>query len=429
MREPERTSDPIAELLRQGASLSAAQEQASREAFLERVQAEPQRLRNVPHAIWLAPLAVAAVMFLAWLFWPAETLSYEVAGAARDGNYVRAEGGPATVRFSDATEVTAVPGTRLRVVDTHVSGAEVSVERGSLSVRVTHTGSSMWNFAAGPFDVHVTGTRFDLTWDAEAERLSVQLHEGSVEIGGYGASGPVSVRAGQIFVGDARARTMQVRDVGAPVADSSAARTIDASPENRNVEDLLPPSEDGSGTSPQDRTHEAPAGNETSSKTAVTASQRTGGEMSWIALVSKGKFEDVVAAANARGVDGCLSTCSASELGALADAARYTGQGNLASRSLNAMRGRFSGSTKVRAAFLLGRLSEGQGQLQSALKWYETSLREAPSGAFAGESLAGKMRTVLGLRGRSAAQPIAREYLQRYPQGVHFQAAKKITEP
>lgn len=422
MRELVRTSDPIAELLREGSSRSPASERASREAFLERVDVELARPRGVPRMVWAAPLAVAAAILLTWVFWPEKTLSYEVAGAARDGNYVRAENTPAKVRFSDATEVTAAPGTRLRVVETRASGAQVSVESGSLSVRVTHTGSSAWNFAAGPFDVHVTGTRFDLSWDAAAERLRVELYEGSVEIGGYETSGPVSVRGGQLFVGDARARTMQVSDA-APTAPDSAA------PRPKSEAEHTPGAEVEPELAQPDGTFEAPPGSEPSSKTAKAAAERAGAETAWTALVSKGKFQDVVSAANARGVERCLRACSASELGALADAARYTGQADLAARSLSAMRARFSGSTKVRAAFLLGRLSEGQGQLQNAQKWYETALIEAPSGAFSGESLAGKMRTVLGLHGRAAAQPIAREYLQRYPEGVHSQAAKKITEP
>lgn len=421
MTHPERIPDPITELLLQESALDPAQTKAARDVFLERVDVELARSRRVSTVIWLAPLSVAAAILLAWTFWPGATLSYEVAGAARDGNYVKAEGGPTIVRFSDATEVTAKSGTRLRVVEMRDNGAQVSVESGSVAVRVTHTGASAWNFAAGPFDVHVTGTRFDLAWDAEAERLTVDLHEGSVEIAGYEKSGPVALRAGQRFVGDARARTMQVSDVGAALVESGRARR--APGVLRSDLDRKEATAPSSGSEPI-----VSSDNQTNAK-AAGASPRAAGEPSWTALVSKGKFGEVVARANARGVDGCISSCSAEELGALADAARYTGQGPLAARSLSAMRDRFSGSTKVRAAFLLGRLHEGQGQLALALNWYETSLREGPSGAFAGESLAGKMRTVLGLRGRAAAQPIAREYLKSYPEGVHSEAAKKITQP
>jgi hypothetical protein len=36
------------------------------------------------------------------------------------------------------------------------------------------------------------------------------------------------------------------------------------------------------------------------------------------------------------------------------------------------------------------------------------------------------MRTVLSLSGRAAAQPIARDYLTRYPTGVHAKTARGI---
>ncbi len=422
MSHPERIPDPIAELLHKGAFLDATQTKAARAAFMERVDAELERSRGGPRAVWFAPVAVAAAVLLAWVLWPAETLSYEVAGAARDGNYVRAAESPAVVRFSDATEVTALPGTRLRVVETRGDGAQISVESGSLAVRVTHTGSSAWNFAAGPFDVHVTGTRFDLSWDAVLERLTVELHEGSVEIAGYDESGPVHVRAGQRFVGDARKRTMQVSDVNGAAAAAELRR-------ENVVEPTLAPAADAQDSGPGPDEDRAPTVQKSSSKKKASSARGSADPIPWTTLVSKGKFSEVVAAANARGVDGCLAVCTADDLGALADAARYTGQSSLASRSLNAMRGRFSGTAKVRAAFLLGRLHEGQGQLGVAQKWYETSLREAPSGGFAGESLAGKMRVILKLQGRAAARPIAQEYLRRYPEGVHSQAAKKIAAP
>lgn len=425
MRQPERIPDPIADLLQQGSALDSAGAQAARAAFLERAALLEKRAvtsaRYRVNGLWLAPLAVAAALLLAIGFWPQATLSYEVVGAARDGNYVKAAAGPAVVRFSDATEVTAHLGARLRVVEVHDNGAQVSVESGSLSVRVTHTGEGAWNFAAGPFDVHVTGTRFDLAWDADAERLMVDLHEGSVEIAGYEKSGPVALRAGQRFLGDARARTMQVSDVGAALSKVEVQQEAERAAASGQ--------EPAESARPGKSMEEFSQGEQKPGEKVAGRKEPSAGESSWAALVSKGKFGEVVADANARGVDTCIAACSAADLGALADAARYTGRADLAARSLSAMRERFSGSTKVRAAFLLGRLHEGQGQLALAQTWYETSLREAPSGAFAGESLAGKMRAVLGLRGRTSAQPIAREYLKRYPEGVHAEAAQKITQP
>jgi TolA-binding protein len=148
---------------------------------------------------------------------------------------------------------------------------------------------------------------------------------------------------------------------------------------------------------------------------------------SWPKLVANGEFDLVVELANARGLDACLRTCAASDLRALADAARYTSRGDVAERALTTLRQRFAGSGESRAAsFLLGRLAENRGSARAAEGWYETYLAEAPSGGFAAEALAGKMRTIQATRGRAAAEPVARDYLSRYPEGVHAKPARRI---
>lgn len=419
MTHPDRNPDPIAALMREAATLDARDAAEARAAFLDKVdeQLPHRKKRRMP---WVAPLALAAAVALAWLVWPQGSLSYDVAGADDDGGYIRTPpGARATVRFTDATEVRAEPGARLRVVETHPDGARVSVEEGTLDVHVTHTESSAWNFVAGPFDVHVTGTRFDLEWNPKTESLRVDLHEGSVEIAGHEGSGPMAVRAGQRFVGNARKRTMQVSPL--TTAPDERVTTTDAADEGALSPDETSEAKgivEKEGTLPSD-----PADERVIQKAGQAQAP------SWSALVSKGKFADVVTAAHERGVASCLSSCGAADLGALADAARYTGQNPLAEKALGALRSRFSSSSGPRAAFLLGRLEEGQGRIAQAKLWYETSLRESPSGAYAGEALAGKMRAVLSLEGRAAARPIARQYLKRYPEGVHAAAAQKIALP
>ena len=148
---------------------------------------------------------------------------------------------------------------------------------------------------------------------------------------------------------------------------------------------------------------------------------------SWQSLVSHGRFKSVVEAAESRGVESCLSSCSLGDVRALADAARYTGRSELAERSLLAIRQRASaGSQRSAAAFLLGRSSESRGQVSSASTWYDTYLSESPSGEFAADALAGKMRITVRMQGTAAARPLAMQYLQRYPNGVHADSARKI---
>lgn len=424
MSEPERNSDPIASLLQRAVELDEPERHVARERFLERVEQEsmaPTRARTIA---WIAaPLAVAATVLLVLLLWKdSPGMAYDVQGAVRDGDYVRAKDRPADITFSDQTRVRALPGARLRVSDLErADGARVSLERGKIDVRVTHRESTSWRFDAGPFKVHVTGTHFALDWDADDEQLELVLHEGSVDIEGYFGSGVVSVHAGQRFLGDAKRRTMLVSDTSGQVAQTTPA-TSSAPPATETPETA----ETGKRSSAPSASGQASASAPSVSAPSPTSPAPSRG--SWSELVSKGAFKQVVDEATARGLSDCLARCAGNELNALADAARYVGQHDLAEKSLLALRARYAAAYGVRSAFLLGRLKERQGNMASARSWYERTLREGPQGAFASDALAGKMRTVRAIEGRQAARALAREYLRLYPNGAHAAAAKQLAE-
>ncbi len=422
MNQPEQMPNPFAELLRKGAALNEDEKLAARHAFLQRVDAEPKASSLRQLRAWMAPMVLAATALLvAYTAWPSNKLGYEVSGASDEGGYIRtAQSGSARIEFSDETLVTAEAETRLRVVETQEHGARISLEQGSLHVAVTHEEQTAWQFVAGPFQVHVTGTRFDLEWDAEHEQLNVLLHEGSVNVEGYAGSGLVEVNAGQRFFGDARSRTMQVHDASSFPETAQASEPARAKPADQ-VDDVAESPEPSSSSKPQ------PSTTADSSIVRKPASPSTKQE-SWTSLVSRGDFKRVVAQANQRGISTCIASCGAQDLNALADASRYTGQTALAEKSLLALRSRFAASAGNRAAFLLGRLYEGQGKTGKALEWYHTALTQSPGGPFAPESLAGKMRTISAVQGKAAAAPIAREYLQRYPNGVHAAAARQLAQ-
>ncbi|WP_437757417.1 FecR domain-containing protein [Sorangium sp. So ce1389] len=413
MSDPERQLNPVAELLRRAAQLSEPERAEARAAFLRRVDEEKARESTKRVVLrWAAPLALAASVLLALLLWlPERGVRYVVEGAEDESGYVRVPlDHPAAITFSDRTRIRAAAGARLRIDETeNESGARISIERGRVEAEITHTGHSDWRFVAGPFVVRVTGTRFELLWDADRERLEVILHEGSVEVEGYAGSGAVSVRAGQRFVGDALARTLLVSDTTAhgpepapPAAQGQAAEVAPAPPE--------------AAASPEPSSSEDPA------PLVAPPSNKP----SWTKLVSQGEFRRVVQEAEARGTQNCLASCDAADLNALADAARYVGQNELAEQALLALRARYAKAAGSRAAFLLGRLHESRGAAARARTWYETALREAPSGAFAAEALAGKMRAVQILEGPAATRAVAQEYLRLYPRGVHAKTARQL---
>jgi TolA-binding protein len=383
-------------------------DRAGRARLLFNVRRELERpSRRVVLPFALAAALTVALAAGAYRLWP-KPIAYEVRGAELDGPYVSASKTPVRVEFTDGSVVRADPGSRLRVDDPKSDGARVLVERGRAAVNVTHRAGSSWAFLGGPFEVRVTGTRFELEWDPQSEVLELDMRDGSVEVHGP-LGGAVTVRGGQHFRAELASRRMTVIDAGDGLVPSEPSSAIAPAPQAD-----APAATGELGPAESNREH---------AKSVGSASARD----SWPKLVASGQFDLVVEQANARGLDTCLKTCGAGDLRALADAARYTSRGGVAERALTTLRQRFAGSAESRAAsFLLGRLAETRGSSQAAQGWYETYLGEAPSGSFAAEALAGKMRTIQATRGRAAAEPVAREYLSRYPEGVHAKPARRI---
>lgn len=390
--------EQLAELERRAALAGTTEMQRalSRQRFLSRIGTGT----SVPRWAVLrvaVPGAIVACLAAALLFLRSPALTFEVRGAELNRKYVRApESRPAELLFSDDSTLVAAPGTRLRIEDVNPHGARVLIERGRTSVHVVHEASTAWTFAAGPFEVNVTGTRFDLAWEPISETCDLSLREGSVEVRGAAGSGPVVVRAGQRFVGDARRRTMQVLALEVPAQPTPVP------------------------------SHEVAPTPQPASTTADRSLRPESHQVSWSERIAQGKFQEVVTEADARGMASCLASCSAVDLRALSDAARYTGKNEVAERALTALRQRFSGPQGSEAAFLLGRLHEKRGSFSTALGFYDSYLREAPGGPFAAEALGGKLRATRASQGRTAAQPLAREYLQRFPKGVHVDTAREI---
>ncbi len=409
--EPQDALEGVAKLARRSASFAVDDEtkRASRTALLDRVEAEPGR-RSFRVA-WpvVAPALVIAAAVALFFAWP-RTLEYEVDGARSDNGYVSAPGQRSvTLRFSDETEVLAESGARLRVEDTTPRGARVLVERGRARVQVAHREGAEWTFVAGPFEVEVRGTRFVMSWEPAHEAFELMLEQGAVNVRGPFGTGPIALTAGQRFRGDVATRSMSVTNGRSALEETPAAAP---------VEGAGPPAEPPALAAPA-------AESAAPSREGAPAAHRA--QRSWTQRIVDGEFKAIVEEAEARGIASTLSSASSTDLRALSDAARYAGRPELAEQSLSSLRRRFAGSADGRAAaFMLGRLHEGRGRAAQAKSFYETYLRESPGGNFAAEALAGKMRTVLALSGRAAALPIARDYLTRYPAGVHAKTARGI---
>ena len=354
-----------------------------------------------------ALLAAACVGPWFWFKSKAEhALSYQITGAAiSEGNIIGQAG--TSVAFSDGSRLKLASGARARIPEVTAHGARVNLVDGEVAVDIVKADGNAWFVQAGPYEVHVTGTAFDVRWAKERGRIEVDLHRGSVVVTGPRLDGQLRLRSGQRLTSSTDGPPTITR-VESPTAATSASPALNPA--------ILAPDPGAAEPVPD---LSAAAIERRDSAAAVPTD--------WSRLVAQGAFARVLAAAQKRGIDNVLSTGSQGELAALADAARYGRNTELARRALLAERKRFARAAAARgAAFFLGGI-EPDGS-PAALSWYETYLTESPRGPYASQALGRRMMIVHRRGGTAASAPLAREYLQRFAQGPYASAAHRILE-
>ncbi len=368
------------------------------------------RLAKVSTAAALA--ACLAAGFLVWWIRAPHAVDFSVAapGAPSSpgvvGAWVAASEAPVAVHFSEGSEVTLSPGAGARVAAVRPSGADVLLERGKVHAEITHTGdATRWSLRAGPFDVRVTGTAFDVTWDPMAERFELLMKHGSVVVSGPTLPPGRSIQGGERLVVTVRDGRMELTSASAPspVVASAAPVVAMVSAAPVAVVEAAPAEKD-----------EAPT------PVAATAKAEP---LHWKALAASGKHKDALAAVEAAGFEGEVARASAADLMLLADTARFGGNPARAAEALLAARQRF-GATGA-TAFLLGKIAaDGRGAGGDARTWFETYLREASNGPLAEQALGRILE--LDRRDPSAGAATASRYLARYPNGAYSALARSL---
>jgi TolA-binding protein len=349
------------------------------------------------------PAVAAACMAWGLAVWlsPDRLLEYTVVGAVPQQGVVRTGVKPANLSFSDQSAIEAGPKTTLDLDIVGERAALARLTKGSLRVAVRHEEDTDWRFLAGPYEVRVMGTKFELGWDPDQAALSLVMREGKVRV--------VGPELDRILVAGQELRVARKR----PLADASLASAADPArakptPQGSHVGAARP----------------GPAEASSSSRNVPPdASKRE-----WTALVSGGRFEEVVREAQTEGFARAHVERDAADVRALAQAAAYTGRTDLAVKTWNVVRQRFRGRSAEQAAFFLGRIYDQQGKSGEALTWLRTYLREAPHGVYASEALGGILTLVRRRDGNAAAQPLARSYLERFPKGSYAAAARAVLD-
>ncbi len=117
---------------------------------------------------------------------------------AVNGNLSVPDTGAGTVAFADGTSITLAQATRgnLRALGFR-RGAELLIASGHAELAVVHRWIGRWEVNAGPFAVHVTGTRFAVDWAPNGNHFKLSVLQGEVDVGGCSQSDRMPVRSGQ----------------------------------------------------------------------------------------------------------------------------------------------------------------------------------------------------------------------------------------
>lgn len=352
---------------------------------------------SVPRLFAYGMAALSVACLCVFLLWPEpESFGFTVTGAQLDNGWVNTKEESARLDFTDGSRLSVDEETSVHVNVLGEHSALTRLARGSVRVAVEHREHTNWTFLAGPYEVQVEGTTFDLSW--QDERLQLSMLEGKVRVVGPDQQEWVLTQ-GEVLV--------------TPQLEASVAETA------------LPDRAKGDGVETEAEHVEQDA-TEADESSAVASRSPNG---AWGKLLVDGRFGEIVAAAERRGVNRTLKTRSTSDLVALGQAARYVGKAKLAEDSWQAIRRRAPGSQSAqKAAFFMGRIMEQQGRSGDAIRWFARYREESPSGVYAGQAL-GRQLVLTAGQGKSArAMTLAREYLDRYASGPYASAARAALE-
>ena len=153
----------------------------------------------------------------------------------------RAEVASVPLSFVDGTNVVVKQGAVVELREVGAHSGVIALSSGTVDVHVVHTETSRWDVLAGPFDVRVTGTRFDATWDPKTSKLTVAMVEGTVRVSGPCVIEPLSAPITKTFTCEETATpatgpTTSVHDLPTVTARGAATTTTTTEGAESNVE-------------------------------------------------------------------------------------------------------------------------------------------------------------------------------------------------
>jgi len=422
--------DRLAERWRRAsdAALSPLDMQQSRERLLaaQRELSRRRRAGRVSEWRWLAAATLTIAGVAVALFWRFGSTPYTftVDGKpASVGAHLAADTAAELLRFSEGSTIVLARDSRLGVTDIDRRGAVVEVHTGTIDVDIAKHPEARWEIKAGPFDISVLGTAFQVVWRPKTQHFSVNVERGVIFVRGPMVESGRAIRAGTRCSVDVAAQRIELRGIGeatdAPTAGNPAPSASSSSP---TPELSLPPLqvEPTPSSAPSERPFDVRPKRD---QRHASASRRPSDGASWRELERTGQFDAALQAAERAGIDGIYDSAESDDLMSLARAARFVGRQDVSTGALSSCRRRFPGSRDAAmAAYLLGRNAPPAG----AVKWFSAYLAEQPNGALAIEASGRLIEANEAAGDVKAARNAARHYLLRYPDGPHAQLAKRV---
>ena len=380
-------------------------------AFVRRLARHRQTQRN--RRLLTVGAAVAAVLIVGLAGSrfreqapAAASLNYRVNNQdPPSGGYLAPQTAESLVAFSDGSKVKMAAQARGRVVEVSSRGARFALDAGQATAEIVHRPRAQWIFEAGPFRVTIHGTSFAMAWNPVDAVFEVRLASGAISVASPVAGPEIQMRAGQTL-------RVSLRD------QSSTLGSLGTMSSEREVPSPAKPTK----TAPASKSFEPPR-----TAPAGQAERARWSHRGWMSALSQNRAGDILADAERRGATSVLERADSEDLWALANAARYAGRPALADQALNAHRRRFPSTDRSReAAFLLGRLHDGDPEPGEALQWYDRYLVDAHDGVGVADALGRKMTLLERSNQRAEALAVAREYLRRSPQGTYANAAREL---
>jgi transmembrane sensor len=346
-------------------------------------------------AVALVPIAAAALVLLLFLTREREfAAKFRGIGIEVHAPLATGETSPETLDFSDGSTVVLEPRALATLSELTAKHAGLHLEGGKVSANIHKHPGMTWTVTAGPYAVHVVGTRFSVEWNAGSRAFEVLVREGRVRVTG-GDLPPDGVLVG------------------------SGGRLERRPP--------VPAPERAVGSNASERANENPRPAEAGEK-AADASPAASGRAAISALAGKGKYREALALAERQGFERLANELPENELLLLANAARYSGDAGRARLALLKLRQRFAGRPAADlAALYLAKIAEDMThEPREAVRWLRTFLQSSPSGDLAAGARASLMSLLLRSGDDVSARAVAEDYLRYHANGPHADEARAL---